>query len=175
MCTCVIEADFVQTNKYNDFESVAVTAGNLWDCCHELSPPSFSLTLWKNSIITSQSESLIPAFSLLCMIVVILHSLTCFLLETLDVMFRIRDLLSIRLDLSVPQPVSIPLLHPHRSFADSHAQIAPKGSKNGTYGRLRVTTEFLLPMTFPILLLVQLVILVVVDVGFAVLCVLVCK
>lgn len=81
-----------------------------------------------------------PAFSLLCMIVVILHSLTCFLLETLDIMFRIRDLLSIRLD-----------------------------------GGLRVTTQLLLPVTFPILLLVQLVILVVVDVGFAVLCVLVCK
>jgi len=72
------------------------------------------------------------------MIVVILHSLTCFLLETLDIMFRIRDLLSIRLD-----------------------------------GGLRVTTQLLLPMTFPILLLVQLVILVVVYVGFAVLCVLV--
>lgn len=138
MCTCVIEAGFVQTNKYNDFESVAVTAGNLSDCCDELRPPSFSLTLWKNSIITSQSKSLIPAFSLLCMIVVILHSLTCFLLETLDIMFRIRDLLSIRLD-----------------------------------GGLRVTTQLLLPMTFPILLLVQLVILVVVDAGFAVLCVLV--
>lgn len=55
-------------------------------------------------------------------------------------MFRIRDLLSIRLD-----------------------------------GGLRVTTQLLLPMTFPILLLVQLVILVVVYVGFAVLCVLVCK
>ena len=103
------------------------------------------------------------------MLVIILHSLARLLLQTLNIMFRIRNLLSIRFNLfDSPRP------RQQSSYDHLSSQI-PIAPNEETYCRLRITTQLPLPMALALFLLIQLVILVVVDLRFALLCILVCR
>ena len=122
------------------------------------------------SIQYRSDHSQIP--SLLRMLMVILQSLACLLLQALDIMFRISNLFPIRLDLPFPNS-SASYRSVRAVILPSCSYCANKSVSKGTYCRLRTTTQLLLPVTFPLLLLVQLIVLVVVDLGFPVVRVLV--
>lgn len=62
------------------------------------------------------------------MIVVVLHSRTCLLLKTLDIVLRIRDFLSIRLDLS--------LLNPSATNRSPHTVIPPSSTPEPRLGEI---------------------------------------
>lgn len=107
------------------------------------------------------------------MLMVLLQSLTRLLLQALNIMFRIRNLFSIGLDLSFPNSSAYyHSIHAVILTSSMFQPIAPKDF-NGTYGRLGIATQLPLPMALAFLLLVQLIIFVVVDLGFPVVCVLV--
>lgn len=99
MCTFVIEADFVQITSTIYGEQSLLPH----EICRKLVEKLSSLKAFNHHVsIQYNPESPTRFFSLLCVLVVILHSLARLLLKTLNIMFRIRNLLPIRFDLSIP-------------------------------------------------------------------------
>ena len=110
-----------------------------------------------------------PSPSLLPMLMILLQRLARLLLQTLNIMLRIRNLLSIRLDLQSPKA---PHQHPifHNPFP-----IPSQEKERHTYRRLGITPQLPLPMALPLPLLIQLVLLMVLNLRFALVYILICN